>query len=147
MKIQLKGTVIDKKLTIKNEYFFRDLLSKFEGKEVVISVEDGNKSRSLKQNDWYWGIAIPAVIYQLKNHTGEKYSKDDIHDWNLSKVIGVKPVVKDLFEETIVIYKTKRTSQMSTKEFINFKETIQKYWAEKSIIIPDPSELNNDRLI
>ena len=126
---------------IKNESFFSDLINQFEGQDIVISLSKEEKRRSNKQNDWYWGVAIPLIIQEIQNNTGEKYSKDDIHDWNMARAVKLQPIIKEMFDETIVVYKQKKTSRMSTKEFSDFKEIIQKYWAEREIYISDPNEI------
>ena len=140
-RVNLKGTVKNGNIMIKNESFFSDLISQFEDKDIIISLKEEQKRRSDKQNDWYWGVAIPTIIADIQNMSGEIYTKQDIHDWNLSKAIGLKTEVKEMFGETIIVYKQKRTSRMSTTEFNTFKETIQKYWAENGVDIPDPKEI------
>tara|TARA_R100000789_G_C2996659_1_gene147639 strand:- start:436 stop:867 length:432 start_codon:yes stop_codon:yes gene_type:complete len=139
-RVNLKGTVKNGSIMIKNESFFSDLISQFENKDIIISLKVEQKKRSDKQNDWYWGVAIPTIIVDMQNMSGEIYTKEDIHDWNLSKAVGLKTEVKEMFGETIVVYKQKRTSRMTTTEFNDFKEKIQKYWAENNIDIPDPKE-------
>ena len=139
-RVNLKGTVNKGRVMIKNESFFSELISQFEDKDIIISLKEEKKKRSDKQNDWYWGVAIPTIQVDIQNQSGEIYSKDDIHDWNLNKAVKLKTEVKEMFGETIIIYRQKRTSKMNTKEFNNFKEKIQKYWAEMGIYIPDPNE-------
>jgi len=141
MKVNLKGTIKKGSIMIKNESFFSDLINQFEGQDIVISLSKEEKRRSNKQNDWYWGVAIPLIIQEIQNNTGEKYSKDDIHDWNMARAVKLQPIIKEMFDETIVVYKQKKTSRMSTKEFSDFKEIIQKYWAEREIYISDPNEI------
>jgi len=96
--------------------------------------------RSNKQNNWYWGPCMATIIEDIKEQTGDKYTKEEIHDWNMAKVIKPKLETREMLGQTIVIYKTKSTAEMTTEEFIEFKDIIQRYWAERDIVIPDPEQ-------
>ena len=111
-----------------------------EGQDVYVTIKKYQAKRSIKQNNWYYGVAIPIVQEFLLVTQGEKYSKEDINQYHLNTV--VKPVieVKPIFNTPCTIYKIKRTSEMNTIEFMDFKEKIQFYWAQMDLIIPDPEQ-------
>lgn len=138
--VKLLAQIIDGTLKIINPSIAKGKLSQYEGKLVNLNISKHTSKRSDKQNAWYYGVAIPCVINHIKETTGETYSKEDIHDWHLSKVVRPKIETKEMFNQTIVIYKTKRTSDMTTVEFTDFKEAIQMYWAERECIVPDPNQ-------
>jgi len=48
--------------------------------------------------------------------------------------------VKPIFNMPCTIYKIKRTSEMNTIEFMEFKDKIQMYWAQMDLVIPDPDQ-------
>lgn len=111
-----------------------------EGVEVTAVITKKKAPRSLRQNNWYNGVAIRYIREYLQETQGEAYTRDDIHDWHLSKVVRPEVITKEMMGQTIVVYKTKSTSAMSTVEFNQFKELIQAYWGDRDLYIPDPNE-------
>ncbi len=115
-------------------------LKSFEGKDVYVNIREHKAKRSIKQNNWYYGVAIPMIQAFLMDTQGEKYTKEEINQYHLNTVIKPKLETKAIFGKVCVIYDIARTSDMSTTEFAEFKETIQVYWAEMELIIPDPEQ-------
>lgn len=60
---------------------FSEDLKDFHDKEVRLIVELKSK-RTEVQNAFYWGNFIPAQIECFKERFGEKYRKQQMHDWN-----------------------------------------------------------------
>ena len=71
---------------------------------------------------------------------GEKYTKDEVNQYHLNTVIKPSLETKAIFGKVCVIYDIKRTSDMTTIEFMEFKDDIQIYWANYDLIIPDPDQ-------
>lgn len=111
-----------------------------EGQDVYVTIKRYRAKRSIKQNNWYYGVAIPLIQSFLLQTQGEKYSKDDINQYHLNTVVKPAIEVKPIFNQPCTIYKIKRTSEMNTVEFMDFKEKIQMYWATMDLIIPDPDQ-------
>ena len=42
--------------------FNKKYLKKYVGKDVEVEIRLTSKTRSQKQNRWYWGVAIPTII-------------------------------------------------------------------------------------
>jgi hypothetical protein len=120
--------------------YVKQKLKQVDGQDVYVTIKKYRAKRSIKQNNWYYGVAIPMVQAFLADTQGEKYSKEDINQYHLNTI--VKPVieVKPIFNTPCTIYKIKRTSEMNTVEFMDFKEKIQLYWAQMDLIIPDPDQ-------
>lgn len=111
------------------------------GKQVKVTVELHTKSRSQGQNRWYWGIAIAqCIIPFIKQSQGETVTKDEVHAFHLAELMKVKFHTKSIMGRSVMIFEDVSTKNMSTVEFIQFKELVQKYWAEKGLDIPDPIE-------
>lgn len=134
-KIIFNGDVRDNMLSL-NLY----LPDELNNQNVIIEVRKANKQRSNNQNNWYFGIALPLIIQSIVETTGEVYTKEDLHEFHLEKVVEAHKVIKETLGETIITYTHKRTSDMTTVEFMEFKEKIQVYWAERGINVPDPNQ-------
>jgi coenzyme F420-reducing hydrogenase alpha subunit len=139
-RFKLKGIIRDGFLRVANEVYMRNKMTCLNDKEVEIVVSLYRNKRSVNQNNWYWGPCMSAIIEQIHEMTGEHYTKAEIHDWHLSQVVKPKVETKEMFGTTIVTYKSKSTAEMDTLEFSNYKETIQRYWSEKNVVIPDPKQ-------
>jgi len=113
-----------------------------EDTEVEITIKGYKKNRSNAQNRWYWGMAIPAIARQIKELTGESYTKEELHKYNLQEVCKVPHTIREILGKTVIIFQDKSTKSMSTQEFNDFKSLLQGYYAERDIIIPDPMQEN-----
>jgi len=142
-QIELIADIVEGDIRIINLDQSRQVLSRFNGNRVQIRVTKHSPKRSDQQNRWYWGVAIPCIINQIYEQSGDKYSKDDVHDWHLSKVFRVDVDTKEMLNQTIVTYKTVRMSKLSTTGFNDKKEILQKYWAERGIEVPDPTTIHD----
>jgi hypothetical protein len=136
--VKLKARISNGELRFSDILTAKQRLSMLEDQMVNVVISKRAAKRSVQQNNWYYGVAIVHIINMIYERTGELYSKEDIHDWHMSKVIRPKIVTKQMMGQQFVAYKAKKTSEMTTVEFNQFKEEIQKYWAERDIIIPDP---------
>ena len=128
----------DYTVQLHNLRFSQDILHKYVGKDVEIEVRLEAKTRSDKQNRWYWGVAILTIINCLKEFDGVSYSKEEIHEFILKNIIRPEVKVSVVMGQQLITYLTKTTSKMSTIEFNDFKEQLQLYFAEKGIVVPDP---------
>ena len=118
--------------------FNKKYLKKYVGKDVEVEIRLTSKTRSQKQNRWYWGVAIPTIIKWQLEQEGIEYTKDEIHYFILKNIVRPEVKVHPVMGEQVIIHKSKTTSQMNTKEFNAFKENLQLYFAERAIEIPDP---------
>tara|TARA_R110002012_G_scaffold320132_1_gene542501 strand:- start:301 stop:723 length:423 start_codon:yes stop_codon:yes gene_type:complete len=118
--------------------FNKKYLKKYVGKDVEVEIRLTSKTRSQKQNRWYWGVAIPTIIKWQLEQEGIEYTKDEIHYFILKNIVKPEVKVHPVMGEQVIIHKSKTTSQMNTKEFNAFKDNLQLYFAERAIEIPDP---------
>lgn len=91
----------------------------FEGKDVVVTVENKKSKRSEQQNKYYWSCIVQDEIDCIKKEWGEIWSKDDMHAFNKVYFFGEEKVNK----ETGEIIKVPKSS-ITTKD--NFSEAIEK---------------------
>jgi len=117
-------------------------LERYVGKTLIITVDEYEEKRSGSQNRWYWGCAVPTIIGFRQETEGELLTKDEVHFYNLMHVEGRKPEVREVFGLDTIVMSGKTTSQMSVKDFMNFKDKLQKHYADMGCIIPDPSQDN-----
>lgn len=113
-----------------------------EGKDVAVRIQKLVKKRSDRQNRWYWGVAIPSIIKGIEQQNGEVLDKGTAHALALNITDGIKLESKMLFGYNVIEVKQKRTSDMSVEEFHVFYQKLQATFAERDIIIPDPSQEN-----
>ena len=110
----------------------------WEDKKVVVSIAKYTESRSKRQNAYYWGVVVKTIMEFSKDINGVEYSKEEVHLYILDRVIGRKPVIVEIFGQSLISYEDVSTSKMNTIEFADFILKIQQYFAEMGIIIPDP---------
>jgi hypothetical protein len=139
--IMFKGKYSNGKVSFYADEWVNAQLKALEGKDVYCAVKEHKPKRSIKQNNWYFGVAIPMIQAFLMDTQGEKYSKDDVHQYHMNTVIKPEMEQKAIFDKVCIIYKIKRTSEMTTVEFNEFVDDIQMYWAEMDLVIPDPEQI------
>lgn len=92
---------------------------------------DNRKSRSIQQNKAYFGL----VVNLIGDHLG--YDKEDMHKILAYKFLGTV----DICIEGDVIKVPRSTKKLTTKEFCQYAENIQRWAAEYlSINVPSPNE-------
>lgn len=119
-------------------------ISNYEGQRVELTIEKAKNKRTNPQNRWYWGVAVEMVSIRLLE-LGSPMSKEDAH--NLIKLAVGKIEPSLIYHELViestgeVLTKLKSTSELTTTEFMAFKQHIQE-WAVDTldIQIPDPDE-------
>jgi hypothetical protein len=139
-ELMFKAKCDDGKIDFYAKDYVQQKLKIVDGQDVYVTIKKYQAKRSIKQNNWYYGVAIPMIQSFLLETQGERYSKEDVNQYHLNMV--VKPVieVKPIFNTPCTIYKIKRTSEMTTVEFMDFKDKIQMYWAQYDLLIPDPDQ-------
>ena len=95
-------------------------------------IEKRKKKRSTEQNAYLHGV----VLVKIKNffaEMGYDYSEVDIKDWLKARgFFGYKHFGKELIPC--------HTAELSTLDFMAAIEKIQRFFAEKGCVIPDPQQ-------
>lgn len=101
------------------------------GKSVRVTVEQASRKRSDEQNRYLWGVAYKT----LEQATGQPAA--DWHEYALGEHFGWE--TGDYFG-TKKLRPLRRSSKLSTVEFMEFVGFIQQRAAENGIYISDPNE-------
>jgi len=132
LKMTFDGTVTDGKLQLDDPDLFHRFCKSLEGKRIRLTIEPSFNLRSNAQNRWLWGVAYRL----LAEHTG--HDEWEIHEFCklkfLPKIIELKGNNGDHITQIV----GGSTAKLSTIEFNEYKEKIQKLAAELGCIIPDP---------
>lgn len=107
-----------------------------------ITIEPYVRRRSNSQNSYLWGVVYPTI---LLNGPLDGWTGDDLHEFFLGEHFGWETVEGFGRKKLKPI---RRSSRLSTVEFNEHVEFIQRFMAEKGVYIPDPNEpLEADNII
>lgn len=110
--------------------------NRHEGKDICITVERKRKKRSLNQNQYYWGVVIPACKKILEEY-GNDVDDEEVHSFlkeHVGKLTG--SVIDGKGRRAI----TKSSASLSTTEFEQYIMRIIVWAATEHVIIPSPNE-------
>jgi hypothetical protein len=99
-----------------------------------VSIEPYVKRRSSSQNAYLWGVCYPTI---LKAGQLDGWTSEDLHEFFLGSHFGWETF------EGFGMKKLKplrRSSKLTTVEFMDFVAHIQQFMAEKGVYVPDPNE-------
>jgi hypothetical protein len=99
---------------------------------LKVTIAEYKRTRSLEQNAYLWGVVYPTVLQQLPG-----WDANDLHEFFLGEHFGWQTLEGFGRKRLKPI---KRSSRLSTTEFADHVDFIQRTMAEKGIYIPDPNE-------
>jgi hypothetical protein len=121
------------KIAIENPPRWRIALQKLAGKRIEVVIRQPKSKRSLDQNKWWWGIAIPLLADELGY---DKHEHDGLHYALVSKCFGVTQDTR-----TGVEVPNKRSSQLTVAEFAELMEWVTRFAAQEwGVVLPLPGE-------
>lgn len=130
-------------MKIVNRKGFDEDMKGFEGKRGIMRIKKYVKSRSNKQNAYYWGCVINYVAQGLGDMGFESrlLTPENVHhmlrDMFLKDDIGIEQ--GEHAGEFVTMVRS--TTDLSTTEFMDYIEEIQRWAAEfLGVVIPDPGE-------
>lgn len=137
MKYEIYSTVKNGKIQ-QNKNILIDAINSFEGKVILITIEKRKNKRTNLQNAYFHGIVLPLVFFALKD-IGYAMPLEDVKDLLKLKFLKVPLFINENTGE--ITEKIKKTSELTTNEFMEFIENIQRWGAETlNIDIPSPNE-------
>lgn len=140
MKIVAFGKIKEGKLKIVNRLDFDKDLLFFEGKEVVIRVEQKTKKRTISQNA-YLHLLFGIFATEL-NKLGNTFSMQEIKDMMKFKFLMIDIINYENGE--VIGHRIKDTSELTTTETAKFIDDIIHYGlTEFDVQLPLPSEQLN----
>jgi hypothetical protein len=102
---------------------------------ITVDVRKG-KTRSNEQNRYLWGVCYQTIL----DEGGEAlrgWERDDLHEFFLGSCYGWE-TIEGFGKKRI--RPLKRSSKMTTAEFVDFVRFIQTFMADHGVYIPDPNE-------
>ena len=106
------------------------------GEKVRVDIKKWYKKRSGKQNSYLWAVVYPTIIHYILEKTGQKFTKEELHDRYKKKFLGYE--VCELIPDLV---KVKSSTELNTKEFSDeLVELICIEWADLGLYIPPPKK-------
>ncbi len=125
MKLEYFSDVKDGQLQDNVRKLIANELPRFNGKRVKITIEKAKKTRSNKQNKFYWKYIIGSQIDCFKERWGEMFDPEQIHDWNKANVWFEERVNEDTGE---VIKMPGSSAGQSTFQFEERLEKLRQFF-------------------
>ena len=105
--------------------------------DVTIEVKPMKRYRSNFQNAYYWGIVV-AMISERLRELGHDVDRDLTHEFLKGRFLFTELLDPSTGE---VMRIPKKTSELTTAEFMDYMEYVKQFAAETlDIYIPDPNE-------
>lgn len=135
--IEINTIVIDGKIK-NNRETLANAIEQFNGKEILIKISLKRKTRSNKQNRYYWAVVVPVWQNLIRTEWGEFYTKNNVHEF-LKYNCNFEEIVNESTGE--IIKKSKSTTENSTFDMEVFQEKARQLANEMfSVVIPLPNE-------
>ena len=112
------------------------VLAALPGKELRVEVSEYRKRRSDDQNRYLWGCVYPSILKGGGEQLGG-WTAEDLHDFFLIEHFGSE-IIEGFGRKRHRALR--RSSKLSTVEFKDLVEHIQRFCAERGIYVPDPDE-------
>ncbi|OWK42436.1 recombination protein NinB [Fimbriiglobus ruber] len=130
--------VVDGRLPERDARRIGDVIRKFDGRRIVISVEEVKKARSSQQNRYYWGCVVKLITDAFRD-AGNMVNSDDVHDFLKAEVGRLSQVLVTVEGE--VFRGPGSTAKLTTTEFSNYIEAVKAWAADRlDLKIPSPDE-------
>lgn len=135
---EFRGTVTGGRWKFDNAPVLKRLLASLEGKRIVITLKQDRKRRSLKQQAWWWGVAIPEIAEYLGY---DRHEHEALH-YELVKLWGGTHTE----EKAGIELPNKRSSELTTEEFSDLMEWVVRFASEKwNLYLLMPSDLHGPK--
>jgi hypothetical protein len=106
----------------------RNAFKQFDGKETYVEIKEKKRERTLKQNNYLWGVVYPLI----SSSTG--HDSEELHDAFKKMFLGRKFI--EVGETELEV--TKTSTNLSTAEFNEFVERVIAFAGTLGIAIPPP---------
>lgn len=121
-----------------NRTLLKDAIKSFNNRRITISIQEAFKTRSNKQNAYYWGCIIPIIKQGFKDSWGESHSIKNIHEF-LKLEFNYTERVNEITGECVKFPKS--TTDNDTRQQEEYHEQIRQFafdWF--NTVIPLPNE-------
>lgn len=135
MTDEIYSHVIEGKL-IKNVSQLNQALKRYEGKEIIITIENVSRKRSSQQNRYIHRLF--TIFTNALNELGNEFTMSDIKGICAMKFLLIEEIDYSTGE---IMQRLRGTSELSTTELNEFFEKIIAWAADMfGIILPYPNE-------
>ena len=118
---------------------FLEGLKAFAGDEVIVSVTKRYGKRSLAQNSWLWGVALPLIA---EHCWYDHHEHERLHYDLLAVRFGTETINPTLPGATARIVPAKTSSQLTKAEFSDYIDWLVRYAAtDLGVVVPLPNEV------
>ena len=122
----------------RNRKFIADAIKSFSGKEIEIIIKRKYKSRSLPQNNFYWGVTIPFFQNLFHEAWGEIRPIEEIHEI-LKATCNYTEIPNPATGEIQRIPKS--TTELTTSEWMDFELQMAQFARDFfNATLPKPNE-------
>ena len=101
-----------------------------------IEIKPYRKQRSLEQNAYLWGVVYQTILDE-GGETLAGWDSADLHEYFLGEKFGWE-VLEGFGRKRM--RPVRRSSKLSTMEFMEYIDFIQCKMAQQGIVIPDPNQ-------
>jgi hypothetical protein len=113
------------------------------GHEVTVTITRRRRKRSLAQNRWLWGVAMPLIA----DHCGDDAHEHERLHYDLLSVrygtTAISPLVPNAPPR---IVPAKTSSQLTTVEFSDYMDWLVRYAADTlGVVLPLPDDVATPR--
>jgi len=136
MKLSVRGLVRNGKIAIRDKRAYDLGVAKFlDGQEVVVTIGPVEKVRSVRQNNFWWGVVVPYFAA----HCG--YTHEEMHEALKAELLPVRRLLHDREGEILrEVVTPGSTATLTTQQFNELIERAQQLGTEMGIVIPDPNQ-------
>ena len=143
MKLKYFGSIKDGLIKLPKRVR-KEVLSRFNGHNIIVTFERKRKTRSNPQNSYYQGVVLPEIVLgmiELGNELqlGNKEDHESVHLFLKDRFLqnGKDFLLKDGLIET----GSSSTKYCTTTEFMTYLDDVVKFASEYlNISIPEPNE-------
>jgi hypothetical protein len=115
-------------------------LHRFDGKRVLIRIEEYTGKRSKQQNRYCWGVVVPTIKKHLIAHNKDLEGMTDEQVYSIMKYNYGMVWTIDLPDKRTMMLEGSG-ARLSTKEFEDFMESARAMAASWGCFIPMPKEI------
>jgi hypothetical protein len=140
-KFNFKATVTPdgSGVTLLSPDLFRVFLGNKANEVIDVEFTVNKIPRTLAQNRYIWGVVYPTIQRHLRETTGENFTPEEIHMFNLQKIQKVHLEYRSIAGEDVMVIEDTKSSKMSVEEFSSMIENIILFCAETwGLEIPAP---------
>jgi hypothetical protein len=104
----------------------------FEGKKVDITIERHKTKATYPQKKYSFGVVFKKISDYMKSY-GDEHTPKELYEFYKSKgYFGYKEIMGEQVPKGL--------SEATTLEASEAKEKIQREWANRGLVIPDPNQ-------